>query len=150
MIVRENPPVHLTYCLNVHPGETWEENFEAIKTKAREIREQVAPGRAFGLGLRLGHVAADSLIAPENLDPFKAFLEQHNLYVFTINGFPYGDFHTSPVKENVYHPDWRSPRRRDYTLTLAGILSKLLPRGTSGSISTVPGSYKEWIKTDSD
>ncbi|MFC1814657.1 metabolite traffic protein EboE [Thermodesulfobacteriota bacterium] len=150
MKVRENPPVHLTYCLNVHPGETWEENFGAIKTMTLEIRDRVAPAQAFGLGLRLGHLAADSLASPETLNHFKAFLKKHNLYVFTINGFPYGDFHGSRVKEKAYHPDWRTRERCDYTIRLADILSNLIPEGVSGSISTVPGSYKEWIKSDAD
>lgn len=150
MKVRDNPKLHLTYCLNVHPGETWEENFEAIRNETLKIRDRVAPGKAFGLGLRLGHLAADRLVSPEILDKFKAFLEKHNLYVFTINGFPYGDFHSAGVKENVYRPDWRTRERRDYTIQLADILSKLLPEGVYGSISTVPGSYKKWIKSDID
>ena len=150
MKIRENPPVHLTYCLNVHPGETWEENLEAIRTVTLKIRDRVAPHRPFGLGLRLGHLAADQLAETQILNQFKIFLKKHDLYVFTINGFPYGEFHKPPVKEQVYHPDWRSRKRLKYTLQLADILSKLIPKGVSGSISTVPGSYKEWIQTDSD
>ena len=150
MKIRENPPVHLTYCLNVHPGETWEENLEAIRTVTIKIRDRVAPHRPFGLGLRLGHLAASDLADTEVLNQFKTFLKKHDLYVFTINGFPYGEFHKAPVKKLVYHPDWRSPKRLKYTLQLADILSKLIPERVSGSISTVPGSYKEWILTDSD
>ena len=52
MRVKENPQIHLTYCLNVHRGETWQENFDAIKKNALIIRDQVAKGRSFGLGLR--------------------------------------------------------------------------------------------------
>ena len=151
MKIIDNPPVHLTYCLNVHPGETWEENFEAIETLAFEVRKQVAQGQAFGLGLRLGFIAADDLISsPETLKRFKSFLEKHDIYVFTINGFPYGDFHGTKIKEKVYYPDWRSKERLDYTTRLADILSKLIPHGISGSISTVPGAYKEWIRSDQD
>lgn len=150
MKIRKNPPVHLTYCLNVHPGETWEENLEAIRTVTLKIRDRVAPNRPFGLGLRLGHLAADHLADTEILNQFKIFLKKHHLYVFTINGFSYGDFHKAPVKKHVYHPDWRNRKRLRYTLQLADILSKLIPKGVSGSISTVPGSYKEWILTDSD
>lgn len=150
MKVLDNPPVHLTYCLNVHPGESWEENFKAIKTVTLKIREQVASGQPFGLGLRLGHQAVKSLASPKILNQFKVFLKEQDIYVFTINGFPYGDFHGPIIKENVYHPDWRTKERLDYTLQLADILLKLIPEGISGSISTVPGSYKKWIRTDSD
>jgi hypothetical protein len=72
------------------------------------------------------------------------------MYVFTINGFPYGTFHGRPVKEAVYQPDWRTPERRDYTIILSDVLAALLPDGVPGSISTVPCSYKEWIKNDAD
>ena len=150
MKIGKNPHVHLTYCLNVHPGETWMENLEAIKTVTLKIRDRIAPNRPFGLGLRLGHLAAESLIDTKILSQFKTFLRNHHLYVFTINGFSYGEFHKAPVKERVYQPDWRSPKRLSYTLRLADILLALLPEGVSGSISTVPGSYKEWILTQSD
>jgi sugar phosphate isomerase/epimerase len=143
--IGKNSPLHLTYCLNVHPGETWDENFDAIRSVTLEIRKRVSPNVPFGLGLRLGHTAAGQLANSKTLRQFKAFLEPHDLYVFTVNGFPYGEFHKAPVKERVYSPDWRSKKRLDYTILLAEILSNLLPEGLSGSISTVPGSYKGWI-----
>jgi len=148
VIVRNTPPVHLTYGLSVHPGETWEENFHAIQSATLAIRERVAPGRPFGLALRLGHPAAVALSDPDALQAFRAFLSAHNLYVFSINGFPYGSFHNTAVKETVYRPDWQSDRRRDYTLLLSDILAFLLPDGIEGSVSTSPGSYKGWVKSE--
>ena len=62
---------------------------------------------------------------------------EQNLYVFTINGFPYGCFHGARVKENVYVPDWRTPERRDYTNLLADILADLLPRNLTVQIFRV-------------
>ena len=56
MIVCKKPVQHLTYCLNVHPGESWDENFAAIKKYALEIRRLVSPGKPFGLGMRLSYV----------------------------------------------------------------------------------------------
>lgn len=142
MILSAETPVHLTYCLNIHPGETWPENFAAIRDHAMAVRERVAPGRRFGLGLRLSRRAADELAEPEQIEAFGDFLAANDLYVFTINGFPYGPFHGSPVKESVYRPDWRTEERRDYTVRLIDILARLLPDGVVGSISTVPGAYK--------
>lgn len=141
MKLRETPPTHLTYCLNVHPGETWQENLRAIQTHTLAIRNRVAPDQAFGLGLRLSHQAALSLSNPETLANARAFLREHDLYAFTINGFPYGTFHGAPVKTEVYRPDWTTRERLDYTITLAGILARLLPPETEGSISTVPLAY---------
>ena len=151
MRIHDDPPMHLTYCLNVHPGETWAENHAAIRDHAMRVRDRVCGGgRPFGLGMRLGAAAAAELASANALDEFRAFLHDNNLYVFTINGFPYGRFHGTSVKQDVYAPDWRTPERRDYTLMLADILAALLPEGVSGSISTVPGSYGRWIAGRAD
>lgn len=134
--------MHLTYCLNIHPGESWDAVFAAVRDHALPIRGRVAPDRPFGLGLRLSHQAARELAEPGVLQRFRAFLDDHQLYVFTINGFPYGEFHGRPVKTGVYHPDWTTRERVDYTLLLASHLARLLPEGVDGSISTVPLGYK--------
>jgi sugar phosphate isomerase/epimerase len=133
---------HLTYCTNIHPGESWEQVFENVRTHVLAVKALVAPDRAFGVGLRLSARAARSLREPEQLIAFREFLDQHQLYVFTINGFPYGPFHGEPVKAAVYRPDWREQERARYTRDLAWLLTELLPEGMSGSISTVPGGFK--------
>lgn len=145
MIVQPDPRVHLGYCLNVHPGETWPDVLTSIREKSLRVREQVAPGEPFGLGLRLSNQAARELVRSETLEAFKAFLCEHHLYVFTINGFPYGPFHGAPVKEQVYAPDWTTDERLDYTRILGMVMAGLLEEGESGSISTVPCSFKPWV-----
>lgn len=142
--------LHLTYCLNVHPGETWAENLRAIETQATRVRDRLNVDGPFGLGLRIGNDASLELRKPGRLAELQDVLQRERLYVFTINGFPYGAFHGRRVKENVYAPDWRTSDRRDYTIRLAEILARLLPEDTPGSISTVPGSYRPWIRSDSD
>ena len=67
------------------------------------------------------------------------------LYVALINGFPYGPFHGTPVKAEVYAPDWRDDARVDYTRDLIRILARLLPRGMDGGVSTSPLTYKPWM-----
>lgn len=150
MKIQDKPPLHLTYCLNVHRGEAWEDCLGAIRDYALKVRDRVGQEGPFGLGLRLGDVAAKELAKARVRKAFKEFLQRENLYVFTVNAFPFGQFHQSPVKENVYSPDWRTGERREYTNRVADILADLLPEGVDGSISTVPCSYKAWIKTNSD
>ncbi len=150
MIIQDQPDVHLTYCLNVHPGEAWEDCFRAIREKTLAVRKRVAPGKPFGLGLRLGDMAVRELSEPGKRDAFRAYLQAEQLYVFTINGFPYGRFHGERVKERVYQPDWRDERRREYTIRIADVLSELMPERTNGSISTVPGTYKAWARNGDD
>jgi len=131
---------HLTYCTNIHPGESWAEVRANLEQHVVAVKARVAPERAFGVGLRLSARAAQEL----ELGELKRLLARENMYVFTINGFPYGTFHGTPVKEAVYRPDWREPERVAYTNRLADILVELLPDGVTGSISTVPGCFRDF------
>jgi hypothetical protein len=139
---------HLAYCTNIHRGETWPETFAALNKHALAVRERVCPRGLFAIGLRLSNQAAVELSDPKTLLAFQRWLEKNSCYVFTINGFPYGQFHGTRVKEQVYLPDWTSPERLAYTNLLFDLLAKLLPAGIEGSVSTVPGSFKEFIRTD--
>ena len=141
---------HLTYCSNIHAGETWGQVRANLSEFLPPIKAELAPDQAFGIGLRLSAIAAEELAAEQALAEFKSFLAENDFYVFTINGFPYGEFHGTPVKENVYLPDWRDPARLTYTDTLANILADILPEGVDGSISTVPGAFKPSIQNDQD
>ena len=80
--------------------------------------------------------------SPEALAELKAFLDREGLYVFTLNAFPYGPFHGTRVKEEVYQPDWTTPERLRFTNLAADIQAELLPDGMEGSVSTVPGTFK--------
>jgi sugar phosphate isomerase/epimerase len=137
--------IHLTYCTNIHAGETWEEHFAALKQHFPAIKMQVAGDEAMGIGLRLSHVASLELIKKENLAVFKDWLTSQNAYVFTMNGFPYGSFHHTIVKDHVHSPDWTTNERVEYTKRLFDILKKLLPAGMDGGISTSPLTYRHWF-----
>jgi hypothetical protein len=137
-------PVHTTYCLNIHPGESWEQNLAAIREHVPQVRAALGHDAPFGLGLRLSARAAAELAVPGQLEVFRSLLADQGLYVFTVNAFPYGTFHGTRVKERVYAPDWTADERVAYTLHVARILAALLPEDVAGSISTVPGTYRAW------
>jgi hypothetical protein len=139
---------HLAYCANIHRGETWAETMAALETYTLAVKERVCPSRPYAIGLRLSAHAARELSQRRVLAQFQGWLEQHDCYVFTINGFPFGRFHGQRVKEQVYLPDWTSTERLDYTNRLFDILAQLVPPGVEGSVSTVPGSFKEFIRMD--
>jgi hypothetical protein len=140
--------LHLAYCGNVHRGETWAETLAALETYTLAVKERVCPDRRYAIGLRLSAQAARDLAQGQALLEFQRWLDRHECYVFTINGFPFGNFHGQRVKEQVYLPDWTSPERLEYTNLLFDLLAQLVPRGVEGSVSTVPGSFKEFIKTE--
>jgi sugar phosphate isomerase/epimerase len=140
--------IHLAYCTNVHRGETWAETFAALERHVLPVRRRVAPGVPYAIGLRLGQRAAAELAEPAKLAEFRRWLAAHDSYVFTINGFPYGSFHGTRVKEQVYAPDWSTPERVAYTRQLFELLVQLSPAGEAGSVSTVPASFKGFIAAE--
>jgi hypothetical protein len=141
---------HLSYCTNIHPGENWADTFEALKRSVPAIKKNISPEKKFGIGLRLSAKAAYELLKGENLTEFKNWLQKENLYVFTMNGFPYGGFHFRRVKDNVHKPDWTTKDRVNYTLALFNILKDLLPPATEGGISTSPVAYKPWFVNEGE
>lgn len=143
--MRLNHGLHLTYCTNVHRGENWVETFHGLDQYALAVRRQAGTTAPFGIGLRLSQQAAQELADPATLRAFQRWLDQHGCYVFTINGFPYGRFHGGRVKEQVFAPDWTTRERLDYTNLLFDLLAQLLPPGVEGSVSTLPGSFKEFV-----
>jgi sugar phosphate isomerase/epimerase len=138
--------LHLTYCTNIHPGDGWRAVEANIHRYAPRLKEQLSPARPFGLGLRLSAREARELRTGSALAEFRAWLDDHDVYVALINGFPYGPFHGTPVKAEVYAPDWRTTERVEYTLDLIQILQQLLPSGLNGGVSTAPLTYKAWMR----
>jgi hypothetical protein len=147
MKIETDDGFHLTYCTNIHPGEAWSEVFANLEKYVTELKARLAPEKPFGIGLRLADVAA-RVLEGNTLTQFQTWLIQQDLYVFTLNGFPYGGFHHQVVKDQVYAPDWSKQERLDYTLRLVKILAALLPENMDGGISTLPLSYKPWLTED--
>ena len=135
---------HLTYCTNIHGGEKWEDHFEQLKKHFPNVKQAVSPHRPMGLGLRLSDLASKALVDARQLIEFKDWLANENSYVFTMNGFPFGDFHHDVVKAHVHAPDWTTDERLQYTRRLFDILVQLLPEGMDGGISTSPLAYRHW------
>ena len=141
---------HLAYCTNIHPAESWAETLGVLQEHTLKVRDKVIRGdEPYAIGLRLSALAARELMEEDNLPLFQDWLSSQNCYVFTINGFPYGAFHGTRVKENVYLPDWSSTERLVYTNQLFNIISRLTPEGVEGSVSTLPGSFKAFKADES-
>ncbi len=138
---------HVTYCTNIHPGESWTAHFTELQKNFPAIKHSLSPNEAMGIGLRISNTASIELEEPAKLQTLKEWLNANNAYVFTLNGFPYGSFHNTVVKDDVHTPDWLSTDRLEYTLRLFNILAELLPPGMDGGISTSPLSYRHWFNT---
>lgn len=140
----QTPYGHLTYCTNIHPGESWDAHFKQLQLHIPLVKAALSPDQPFGIGLRLSNKASLELSKEAALQEFKAWLQQEGCYVFTMNGFPYGGFHNVTVKDQVHVPDWTTGDRVTYTIRLFRLLAALLPEGMEGGVSTCPLSYKLW------
>jgi hypothetical protein len=134
---------HLTYCSNIHPGESWLEVFASLRTHLPLVKKKVSPTQPLGIGLRLSNQASIELMEAGTSE-FLEWMKSEEFYVFTMNGFPYGGFHRQKVKDQVHQPDWTSDERVAYTIRLFDLLAEMLPEGMDGGISTSPLSYKPW------
>jgi len=131
----------LSYCTNVHPGQSVGEVEGGIERYTLAIRERL--GQPMAAGLWLARPVTEELLASrDGVKRFAEKLAHQELSCYTLNAFPYGNFHSARVKEQVYLPDWSQPERQEYTEQCALILAELLPEGGEGSISTVPLGFK--------
>ena len=140
-----NTPVRTGYCTNVHAGRDLQTVLETRNRFAVPVRQKLqaqsnsaSESRSLGLGLWFSEISAREALQPSSLDKLKDFLSSQSLAVFTLNGFPQGDFHEPVVKHRVYLPTWYAPSRLEYTWNLVQLLHELLPPGEIGTISTLP------------
>jgi sugar phosphate isomerase/epimerase len=135
-------PLPLSYCTNVHAGRTVAEVEAGLDRYTVAVHERFGAPLAAGLWLARP-VTRELTSTPDGVARFAEGLRRRGLTCHTLNAFPYGDFHSERVKENVYLPDWSQPDRRDYTTQCATILAAMMPPGVEdGSISTVPLAFK--------
>lgn len=137
--------LHLAYCTNIHPSKGWDALLKTLKQYVPVVKERLAPDDSFGIGLCLSNEQATDLVSGDTLATFQAWLHQNNLYVFTINGFVYKEFHDPNIKDTIHTPDWTHRERVEFSKKLVTVLATLLPDNLNhGSISTQPLSYKYW------
>jgi hypothetical protein len=134
---------HLSYSTLVHPGDNWELMEHSLRTYVPQVKKRVSPNEPFGLSLRLAAPSAEALVKDKKArEGLKSFMAENDLYLYTVNAFPYGQFKDTIVKEQVYEPDWRSEERTQYTINVADILADCAPEGLASSIQTAPLGFK--------
>ncbi|MEP3331994.1 metabolite traffic protein EboE [Sedimentitalea sp.] len=132
----------LTYCLNIHPTQTFDDVMAALTGPATRVKHALSPDTSFAIGLRFSGEALAELSETGKRTALKSALDTGQFRAITVNGFPYGRFHGTRVKEEVYQPDWRDEERVRYTCALADLMADIAPTGETISLSTVPGAFK--------
>ena len=131
----------LSYCTNLHPGQTVAEVLAGLRQFTVPTRERFGPLAA---GLWLARPVVTELLQDVGLlMSFRDELRESRLSCYTLNTFPFGNFHAQRVKENVYLPDWSTQERFDYTADCAVVLAMIMDDEIiEGSLSTVPLGFK--------
>ena len=133
----------LAYCTNVHSGEDLAQTVANLQQHAVAVRQRYAADRPMGIGLWFAAPAASELVSSRRAAWLADWLAERGLVPFTLNGFPYGDFHQPVVKHRVYEPNWLQDERLAYTSNLIEILDAILPANSEGSISTLPVAWNQ-------
>src|SRR3954452_23595935 len=124
---------------------------ESLETYAPAVKQRVSPDAAYGLSLRISGASAQTLTdGPEERARLRGWLDERDMYVYTVNAFPYGPFKGRSVMEQVYEPDWATDDRVRYTCQVADILAEITPDWVSPSIQTAPLAFRPNVTTDED
>src|SRR5438552_18252559 len=84
---------HLTYSTLVHPGDNWSEIWNSLTTYVPRVKERIAPKERFGVSLCLAAESAQTIVSNRaERDKLKNFLDDNEMYLYTVNYFTLGSF----------------------------------------------------------
>lgn len=139
----------LTYSTLVHPADNWDEIWHSLNTYVPRVKARMSPDKPFGVSMRIANETAETLTkSPEKRAQLKKFFDDNDMFLYTVNAFPYGSFKNTLVKEQVYEPDWRFEQRLRYTIQVAEILAEVSPPFVNPSIQTPPLGFKPNVTGD--
>ena len=140
---------HLTYSTLVHPGDTWDDIWASLRNYVPQVKKNVCPNDKFGVSMRISSATSETLInSPEKRADLRKFLDDNDMYLYTVNAFPFGPFKNQIVKEQVYEPDWSSEQRLKYTMNVATIIADVAPDFVNPSIQTPPLGFKPNVTSE--
>ena len=145
------PGEHLAYSTLVHAGDTWDEMRVSLERYAPAVKARVSPAEPYAVSLRLSAASAARLAGdPAEVARTRAWLDERDMYVYTINAFPAGPFKGRAVMENVYEPDWATEDRVRYTCQVADVVAALAPDHVAPSVQTSPLAFRPKVSTAAD
>jgi hypothetical protein len=152
--------VRLGYCMNAFRADALDAILEGLRTITVPLRERIAAGKRFGVGLYLPAAVVVPADAQDlerqraGMQTLQRLLDGHDLDPFTFNAFPYGRFHADGLKRGVFRPGWNAHERIHFTESVAGYARSLgrrtRERGQHLSISTHSGMHSGDVRSDED
>jgi hypothetical protein len=114
-----------------------------------EVKRRFSPDAPMGVSLRISNASAEVLVNdPAERAWVKRFLDANDLYVYTVNAFPFGPFKGELVKERVYEPDWTTEDRTRYTMNVARILTEITGPDVEPTIQSAPLAFRPKVVDD--
>lgn len=135
----------LTYCSNVHAAPDLRSQLDSLLDFTAPIERMAHERcRTFGLGgwwpMSLVTELSENRAARIEL---RTAMQAIDVPLWTLNVFPFGDFHGETVKTAVYSPDWGEEDRLLYTRRCAEVGAGLVAAGEVLPMSTLPLGYRE-------
>ena len=137
-------PAHLTYCTNIHPGETLGRGpRERSRGTCCGEGARAPPDRPFGVGLRLSDAAARQLDEPGRARRAPATSSSATASTSSPStAFPYGALPRRPRSRSGSTGRTGSRTSASPTATAWRACSRrCFPTGVDGTVSTVPGCF---------
>jgi hypothetical protein len=123
--------------------------WDSLVNYVPRVKARVSPNAPFGVSLRLSASSVETLRnSTAERAKLKAFLDENDLYLYTVNAFVYGPFKNTLIKEQVYEPDWRTEERTRYTEGVAEILAEVGTDRFHPSIQSPPLGFKPRVTDD--
>ena len=147
-----------TYCTNVFEINNtiiWKKTLSFFAKFVEKLQKEnnlqhslYQESKTLNLGLWCSSQVVDAFLkTPQKTQEIKVFLAEQNINAFTMNGFPYGEFHQKQVKTKVYFPDWSTQERLNYTIKCALFLAQIT-NYSKVTISTLPLGWGDFWSVD--
>ena len=134
---------HLTYSMLVHPGDSWSDMKTSLTTYMPEVKKRFSPNAKMGVSFRMANATVQELLSnPDQRQWLKNYCLENDLYIFTVNAFPFGPFKGQEVKAEVYEPDWTTEARTQYTMNIANILAEVTASDVEPTIQSAPLAFR--------
>ncbi len=131
----------ITYCSNIFKTKNYKKLIFNILNYTKNLKNKNKY-----ISLCMSNNLLKTIKKKQNINTYLILSNNNKLIIKSINGFVYQDFHKKKLKQNIYLPDWTSKYRLVYTKNILYLIQHLNTKDNKISISTLPISYKKWIK----
>lgn len=132
----------ITYCSNIFKNNNGTQLLNSLNKYKKEFKSYK------DISICVSNNIINELNEKKNLNKILTWKKINKKNIPLINGFVYKNFHQNLIKENIYYPDWTKKERFNFTKNTIFFAQKINKRSKICGISTLPITYKLWIKNN--